>query len=91
MITLQLEFEIAPPAMDTVEPDPEEPAAPGDPAYLKAGLLGLAEIRELEADGWGFADGGTQMAGCWAIWSQRGDELKLRFLADPEKYPEAWE
>lgn len=52
--------------------------------------LGKAEVRALEADGWAFADGGVKLADCWAVWSQRGEELKLRWLACPEKYPEAW-
>lgn len=54
------------------------------------GYLGRAEVRQLEADGWAFCDGGIQVAGGWMIWGKKGEEWKLFCLADPDEYPDAW-
>jgi hypothetical protein len=53
-------------------------------------LLGAADVRILQDDGWCFRDRGVQMADCYAVWSARGDDRELRFLACPERFPEMW-
>ncbi len=60
--------------------------------YKMRNLLGRSEIRKLEAEGWCFSEHGTRLGDCYSVWSQHEEtkELKIRFLADPETYPNAW-
>ena len=65
-------------------------AAHSSAPSLPSPLIGEADVLRLQADGWAFADGGLKLGNCWACWAKRGDEWKPCFLADPDKYPEAW-
>ena len=53
-------------------------------------MIGLAELRRLQVEGWEFHDGGIKLADGYATWGSKGEEQKPFFLADPDKYPEAW-
>lgn len=53
--------------------------------------MGLADVRKLQAEGWAFADGGIKTSDCWAVWSAKGEDRKIQFLADPDIYPRMWE
>lgn len=72
----------------TLFADPDPLVVPPLPA--RAGYLGKSDIRLLESDGWSFSDRGLKIGGGYLVWSQRGEVLKLRCLADPAQFPEMW-
>lgn len=59
------------------------------------GYLGREEVLALQAEGWGFADGGTKVGHGYAVWACRdhgkpGEKWKIFWLADPDEFPDAW-
>jgi hypothetical protein len=77
-------------ALPSLAPAPGSAPAIRTKNYLMPGLLGAGDVRRLQDDGWGFANGGLRLGDCYAVWSAKGDEQKVRFLACPERYPELW-
>lgn len=70
-------------------PQPEAESPPAGP-FVRQGLLGAADVKRMQAEGWSFADGGMRMADCWTCWCERGQERTIVLLADPEEYPHLW-
>lgn len=80
--TLQQEFGFIPSAPTAVV------EAAGN--HYPPGYLGKVEVRAMEADGWAFSDQATKVGLGYAVWSQKGDDRRLKWLLDPELYPEKW-
>lgn len=53
-------------------------------------LLGEAQVRKLQSDGWDFEPSGIRLGDSWAVWAQRAGVHRCHFLADPDRYPAAW-
>ena len=64
--------------------------ATGSDSCLPSPLIGEADVCRMQAEGWVFSDGGVKCGNCYAVSAKKGDEWEPFFLADPDKYPEAW-
>lgn len=64
--------------------------ATGSAPTLPPPLIGEADVKRLQAEGWCFSTGGIKLGNCYSCWASKGEEQHVFFLADPEKYPEAW-
>lgn len=62
----------------------------GSAPYIPPPLIGEAEVKRLQGEGWQFDSGGIKLGNCWSCWAALGEQRKVYFLADPDLYPEAW-
>lgn len=57
---------------------------------LPAPLIGEADVKRLQTEGWRFESHGIRLKNCYTCWALKGEEWKTFFLADPEIYPDSW-